>query len=141
MLSRRRVDSEDAISTRGQDALRLPWLGRVGVGTRSRKIRRTVFKASPSKVKPRQQGRITIRNTVSPVSDAPYEVVRVTFREKCVASVQEAGSRGRGLSELFVRDDKHEIFSLASPHGEIEVTDFSSVFLVQTGVRDANDVL
>ena len=44
------------------------------------------------------------------------------------------------MSELGVRADKHDDFSLTFPHGEIEVTDFSSILLVQAGVRHARDV-
>ena len=45
------------------------------------------------------------------------------------------------LGELGVRADKHNIFSLAFPYGEIEVTDFSSILLVKARVGHAHDVL
>ena len=45
------------------------------------------------------------------------------------------------LGELGVRADNHDVFSLAFPHGEIEVTDFSSILLVKARVGHAYDVL
>ena len=45
------------------------------------------------------------------------------------------------LGELNVRADKHNVFSLAFPHSEIKVSDFSSVLLVKARVGHAHDVL
>ena len=45
------------------------------------------------------------------------------------------------LDELGVRADKHNIFSLAFPYGEIEVTDFSFIFLVKARVGHAHGCL
>ena len=87
------------------------------------------------------QGRLACRNSVCPVSDAPFEVTRASFREKFVTRVQEVGSHGRVLGELGVRVDKHDIFSLALPHGEIDVIGFSCILLVQAGVTHAHNVL
>ena len=81
------------------------------------------------------------RNSAVPVSGAPYEVVRASLRDKFVAFVQEMGLYGWVVSELGVRADKHDIFSLAFPQSEIEVTDFSSIMLVQARVRHAHDAL
>ena len=45
------------------------------------------------------------------------------------------------MGELGVRVDKHNVFSLAFPHGDIEVTDFSSILLVKAKAGYARDVL
>ena len=73
------------------------------------------------------------RAVVTPVSDAPYEVIRASFREKSVARVQAMGSHDWTLDELSVRAAKYDIFALGFhfPHGGIEVAEFSSILLVQ----------
>ena len=44
------------------------------------------------------------------------------------------------MGELGVRADTYNVFSLASLHGEIEVTGFCSVLLVQARVVHVRDV-
>ena len=78
---------------------------------------------------------------VSLVSDAPYEVVRDSFREKPAARVKEIRLHNWMLGELSVRADKYSIFSLAFPYGEIDVTDVSSMLLVKARVVHAHDGL
>ena len=51
------------------------------------------------------------------------------------------GLHGRVLSKLGVRADEHNTFSLTFPDCEIEVTDFSSILMVQAGVKQAHDML
>ena len=63
------------------------------------------------------------------------------FREKPVARVQEMRLHGWVLGELGGGVNKHNVFSLAFPHGEIEVTYFSTILLVEAGVGHAHDVL
>ena len=75
-----------------------------------------------------------VRRRDSPISDVPYEIVRASFREKPIARVQEMRSHDRILGELGVGANKHNVFSLAFPHGEIEVTYLSTILLVEARV-------
>ena len=85
--------------------------------------------------------RLACGDVISAVSDAPYEVVRANFREKPVARVQELRLHGCILGELSVGANKHNVFSLAFSHGEIEVTFFSTIFRVEARVGHAHDML
>ena len=69
---------------------------------------------------------------VSPVSDAPYNVVKASFRETPIASVQGIIPRLWALGELgVVGTDDHIVSLLEFPHGDdIKILDFSSVLLV-----------
>ena len=78
---------------------------------------------------------------ISPVPDAPDGVVRGIFPEKPIVRVQEMRLHGRVLAELGVGTNKHNSFSLAFPHGEIGVTDFSTILLVEARVGYTHDVL
>ena len=80
-------------------------------------------------------------DVINAVSDAPYEVVRASFHEKPVARVQDIQLHGWVLGKLSVGANKHNVFSLAFPHGEIEVTCFSTILLVEARVGHAHDVL
>ena len=75
------------------------------------------------------QRRLECGNIFDRVPDAPYEVVRVSFHGKSIACVQKMSSHGWVSSELGVRTDKHDRFSLAFPPGDIEVL---RVFFVHT---------
>ena len=81
------------------------------------------------------------RNSVGPVSDASYEVVRASFRDMSAAYVQEMGSHDWVLSELGAGADDHDMFSFAFPRGGIEVTNFSSLLLAQASVGYAHNML
>ena len=85
--------------------------------------------------------RLACGDVISAVSDALYEVVRASFRQKPVARVQEMRLHGWVLGELGVGASKHNVFSLAFPRGEIEVTYFSTILLVEARVGHAHDVL
>ena len=45
------------------------------------------------------------------------------------------------MGELGARADRHNVFTLALPHGDIKVTDVSSILLVEARVGHAHDVL
>ena len=83
---------------------------------------------------------VDVQRRLSPVSDAPYEVVRACFGEKSVALVQEMRSHDWSLGDLSVRADKHDIFSLVFSHGDIEATDVSSILCACQG-RTRHDVM
>ena len=72
-----------------------------------------VLQSLAQKIYSTPQGRLACRYNIGAVSDAPYEVVRASFRKKFVACVQEMGSHGWVLSELGARADEYDIFSLA----------------------------
>ena len=78
---------------------------------------------------------------IYPVSDAPYEVVRTSFREKPLVGVQEMRLHGWVLDELGVGANHHNVFSLAFPQGEMDVTYFSTILLVEARVGHSHDVL
>lgn len=78
---------------------------------------------------------------LNPVSDAPYEIVRASFREKRVARVQDMRLHDWSLGEGGVGDDNNYISLLPFPYSEIEVTDVWSILLVNVRVGHAHDLL
>lgn len=81
------------------------------------------------------------KRVVSLIYNTPYEVVGAKIREKPIVSTQEMIHHIWSLGKVGIGEVKHGMFPLVFPHGGTEITDLSSVFLVQARIGHVHDVL